>query len=109
MGTKSWRSQITERLRLEVTIRTAKGQVVDIALQLLGHIDGEWTRLVRNDNAHGTCHRHTSHPDGTETKHEFLAILPATFLDQAQQDLQKNAGRYLDDYERELSNMKRGI
>jgi hypothetical protein len=108
LGTKSWRSQITERLRLEAKITTTTGQVDEVGLQLVGYVEGEWVQLVRYDNAHGPCHRHTSHPDGSESAHEFVAMLTATFLDLAQQDLQNHAERYLDDYERELWNMSRG-
>jgi len=80
-----------------------------LALQLLGDIGGEWVQLVRYDNAHGTCHRHTAHPNGTESSHQFLAVLTETFLDQAQRELQNHAEEYLDEYERELSNMNRGM
>jgi hypothetical protein len=109
LGTKSWRAQISDRLRLEALIRTNKGEVVEIAMQLLGEIEGEWVQLVRYDNAHGTCHRHTAHPDGTESSHQFVAVLTETFLDEAQRELQKHAEEYLDEYERELSNTNRGM
>ena len=109
MGKKSWRMQITDRLRLETVIETTKGEPTEIALQLVGRIKGQWVPLVRYDNAHGVCHRHTAHPDGTESPHQFVAILPATFLDQAQRELQKHAEEYLEEYERELSNHERGL
>jgi hypothetical protein len=109
LGTKSWSAQISDRLRLEAKISTNKGEVDEIGMQLLGEIDGEWVQLVRYDNAHGECHRHTAHPNGTESGHQFVAILPETFLDQAQRELQKRAEEYLDEYERERSNMKRGV
>ena len=92
-----------------MTLIKDKATVVEVGLQLLGEVDGVWVQLVRYDNAHGECHRHTSHPDGDDTPHRFVAILPETFAAQAQQELQSNAEAYLEEYERELSNMSRGM
>jgi len=109
LAKKEWRFQITDRLRLEAKITIESGEPTEIGLQLLGDIEGVWTQLVRYDNAHGTCHRHTSHPDESESDHSFVAILPATFLDLAQGELKAHAEEYLEEYERELSNLNRGV
>lgn len=101
---------LTDRLRLDTSVSTDRDRPVRFSLNLCGQIDGKWTPLVRYDNAHaGKCHRDTLHPDRPQEVHEFLAVLPETFLAAAEADLTANAERYLDDYEAEVHVMRTGL
>jgi hypothetical protein len=108
VGTK-WRSAITDRLRLDFEMDDPPGMPTKYSLNLSARIGDDWETLVRYDNAHGTPHRHTFHPDGSFQEHQFLAVLPQTFFAQAQKELKNNAEAYLEEYERKLSNMNRGV
>jgi hypothetical protein len=106
---KEWQTAITDRLRLDFQM-TVSGSQEDAkySVNLSGFVEGRWETLVRFDNNHEPPHRHTYHPDGSKDEHRFVAALPQTFFAQAQKDLMSRAEEYLEDYERDLGNMKWG-
>lgn len=108
-GQSKFQVAVTDRLRLDVDIKHERGDATEFSLNLCGLIDGEWEELVRFDNAHGSAHRHTFHPDGSSDEHSFLAVLPETFIAEAQKQLMGRAEEYLDDYQRDLSNLSKGV
>lgn len=108
MGDSIWSFLVSDRLRLDVQIVYERGVPTKFSLNLCGWIKGEWVPLVRYDNAHGPAHRHQFHPNGEDEIHDFLAMVPRTFVDKAQRDLNERAEYYLEEYERELSNRERG-
>lgn len=110
MRSTEWQCYLTDRLRLEVRIDIENGDPKRFKFQLIGLVGHDWVDLVRYDNYHGSLpHRHRCYPDGTEDEHPFIAMLPATFIDQAQKDLTDHAEEYLEEYERQLSNLRRGV
>jgi hypothetical protein len=108
-GKSEWQFAITDRLMLDVEITYVKGEPTEFSLNLRGFIADTWEELVRYDNAHGTCHRHAFQPDGSVEVHEFLAVLPQTFIDRAQSELKKNAEMYLEEFERKLGNLRGSV
>ena len=55
-------------------------EVTSFTVQLEIAHQGQWTPIVRYDNAHGFCHRDTIHPDGTQDKTViFVGDLGETF------------------------------
>ena len=61
-----------------------------------------WLAVVRDDNAHGCCHRDTLHPDGTQEKMRvFVGDVNATFT-HAIEELRAT-------WEREVRDLLRGI
>jgi hypothetical protein len=108
-GESKWQFAVTDRLRLDVWIAYDHGDPTKFSLNLCGLLGGKWEPLVRYDNAHGPAHRHVFHADGTEDEHPFVAILPETFIDQAQKELIDHATVYLEEFERDLSNISRGV
>lgn len=108
-GVSDWQNVISDELRLEVRIEHEQGVPIKFTFQLLGLIDGDWIPIVRIDNSHDNLppHRHVCHPDGTEQIKNFVAMLPESVVGHAQDDLQDNAQRYLDEFKRRMHNMQR--
>jgi len=46
-------------------------EVVQLAVQYLANIEGEWQPIVRFDTAHGQSHIGISHPDGSQETREL--------------------------------------
>lgn len=106
MGASEWTTFLSDELRLDARIEYERGDPTRYAFQLSGFVDGEWVDLVRYDTAHGEPHRHISYPDGNTEFMPFVAVLPVTFVGWVQRDIQAHAQSYLDEYSRQLSNLK---
>jgi len=79
-----------------------QGRIVDFAIQYEAEIGGQWREVVRYDTAHGSPHRDTLHPDGSETKELFEHYTNAQVLTIGQNDIRRNWRRYREQYEREM-------
>lgn len=75
-------------------------------IQYEAEIDGVWREIVRYDTAHGRPHKDLIHPDGTETKEEFIHYDNAQVLTFGQNDIRKNWKEYRRWYEKELRKKK---
>lgn len=104
---KEWTFAISDRLQINFEM-VDRAEPTKFSLNLSALIDGNWTTLVRYDNSHQPCHRHTYYADGSTNEHQFLAVVPATFFGQAQKELKENADAYLEEYERQLAELSRG-
>ena len=54
--------------RLELRIKTEKGQVVDLVVQYESYIDKKWRPIIRYDCAHGFFHRDILNATGEQEK-----------------------------------------
>lgn len=83
-----------------------RGVITFFTIQYEAEIDGVWREIVRYDTAHGRPHKDLIHPDGTETKEEFIHYDNAQVLTFGQNDIRKNWKEYRRWYEKELRKKK---
>jgi hypothetical protein len=57
-----------EEAHIRCSFQRIKNRVTRFTVQLEILHQGNWTPVVRFDNAHGFCHRDTLHPDGSQDK-----------------------------------------
>ncbi len=83
--------------RLRFKIRTQKGKVVELLVQLELNTNGDWKPVVRYDNAHGIAHRDVLDPKGVlrEKKSLKLGTL-GEVIEFAEQDLLDRAEWYIE-------------
>ena len=79
-----------------------RGKVLEFTIQYEAHTDGVWHEIVRYDMAHGRPHKDLLHPDGTETKEEYLYYDVDQVLTLGQNDIRKNWTAYREQYEKEI-------
>jgi len=78
-----------------------RGRLVRFCIQYEAWGGDKWTPIVRYDTAHGRPHRDLLHPDGTETKEEFLGYSAADVMMFGERDIRSNWRRYREAYEKE--------
>ncbi len=83
-----------------------RGVVTAFTIQYEAEIDGTWFEIVRYDTAHGRPHKDVLHPDGAESKEEFLNYTNAEVLTFGQNDIRKNWKQYRERYEKEMRKRK---
>lgn len=82
-------------LRLRFKIRTEKGRVVGILVQLEMNLAGCWKPVTRYDNSHDFPHRDMLDPKGTEVEKTPLKLSSLDeVLEYAEQDLTDRADWY---------------
>jgi len=64
--------------------------VLKFTVQLEIELGGEWTPVVRYDNAHGFCHRDDLRRDGTQTKTPVFVGDPNQTFTHAIEELRTN-------------------
>lgn len=77
-----------------------QGNIVEFRIQYEALIEGKWRPIVRYDSAHGSSHKDTLHPNGSETKEWFTLYSNAEMLTIGQRDIMENWPTYLTRYER---------
>jgi hypothetical protein len=78
---------------MRVRFTTVEGRVLNFAVQYETTIAGQRVPVVRNDNAHGFCHRDIFKLNGTATKQPQEGT-PAEVLSQGPQDIRENWQSY---------------
>jgi len=73
--------------RLRIRIKTEKGRVTDIVVQLETKIKDKWHCIVRYDCSHGFFHRDIINPKGEEVKQPISINNLNDALTYAEQDL----------------------
>jgi len=84
---KEYLNQFDAEHRLRVRIQTERGQVVDFVVQLESLIHNRWRAVVRYNCAHGTPHKDTLHPDGSQDKEWFYHETPSAVLNRTVEDI----------------------
>ncbi len=102
MAVKGFLHQLTHLDRMRVTFETRTGKIVDFVVQQESYISNRWVPLVRYNLAHGTPHRDTLHPDGTQEKEWFPSHSPAEVLTMGVKDIKENYKNYRAKYERSI-------
>ena len=89
MGEKEYFKRLgtTGTARLRVRIETESGRIAQVVVQLEIDVNGDWTPVVRYDNAHGFPHRDVLDSRGNETKTELSLPDLDSFAAYAEQDL----------------------
>ena len=77
-------------------------RIKEFTIQSEAEIDGRWREIVRYDTAHGRPYKDLLHPDGTQTKEEFLNYTDAEVLTFGQNDIRKNWKKYREQYKKEM-------
>lgn len=73
--------------RLRIKIKTEKGKVTDIVVQLETKIKDKWHSIVRYDCSHGFFHRDIISPKGEKIKHPIPINNLKDALTYAEQDI----------------------
>jgi hypothetical protein len=76
-----------------------QGSIVEFRIQYEALIEGEWRPIVRYDSTHGSPHKDTLYPDGSETKEWFTLYSNAEVLTIGQRDIMENWPMYRVRYE----------
>lgn len=103
MNTKSYFRLLDKDNRVRNTFDMDCGEIVRFVVQFETRVEGKWYPVVRYDTAHGFAHRDRLSPKGEKTK----TILPQMSYNEAltfaQNDIQINWNRYLDQFLKEFS------
>ena len=78
-----------------------RGRIVRFRIQYEAFIGGTWCAIVRYDTAHGRPHKDIMHPDGTQTKYEYVGYSAAEVLTQGERDIKARWQQYRAAYEEE--------
>jgi hypothetical protein len=67
--TKTWLIRVSpDEAQIRCSYERLRNLIFRFTVQLEIQVAGQWTPIVRYDNAHGFSHCDTLHPDGTQDK-----------------------------------------